>query len=329
MNQWVNTKVVNAAKPLKAAHFPFPRAKELFEALSWCVTDYYTKASIGREFEARGVLVVADSRQGKTKELQRLIDDFNEASVTMPDGRPAKIIRCMLSGKVTWKDLGLKILDELGYSLKGRHSQTQIWGMVVKYAELQGVVGIHFDECQHVFTEQGDRTNQQFLDSFKTLLKDPRWPLMLILSGIPSLAMQIAQEEQLTRLLRVIQFKPIDLTQQEDMDEMVQLTFSYAEKAGLDFGPLATTDFIERLAFTCCDRWGLVIEMLIEAFTSAVVQGNAVCSVDHFMGAYATLYGGAAGYSPLTAPNYRDNFDQRVLFDMFEKTNEKKGTSVR
>lgn len=69
--------------------------------------------------------------------------------------------------------------------------------------------------------------------------------------------------------------------------------------------------------------------MLIEAFTSAVVQGNAVCSVDHFMESYATLYGGTAGYSPLTAPNYRDNFDQRVLFDMFEKMNEKKGKSVR
>lgn len=53
------------------------------------------------------------------------------------------------------------------------------------------------------------------------------------------------------------------------------------------------------------------------------------CSDDHFMGAYATLYGGTAGYSPLTAPNYRYNFDQRILLDMFEKTNEKKGTSVR
>ena len=329
MNKWVNTEVVNAAKPLKAAHFPFPRAKELFEVLSWCVTDYYTKASIGRDFEARGVLVVADSRQGKTRELQRLIDDFNSASVIMPDGRPAKMIRCILSGKVTWKDLGLKILDELGYRLKGRHSQTQIWDMVVKYAELQGVVGIHFDECQHVFSEEGDRTNQQFLDSFKTLLKDARWPLMLILSGVPSLATHIAKEEQLTRLLRVVHFKLIDLTQQADMDEMVQLTFSYAEKAGLDFEPLATTDFIERLAFTCCDRWGLVIEMLIEAFTSAVVEGETVCSVDHFTRAYATLYGGAAGYSPLTAPNYRDNFDQQVLFDMFDRMSEKKGPSSR
>jgi len=329
MNEWVNTKVVNAAKPLKAAHFPFPRAKELFKALSWCVTDYYTKASIGHDFEARGVLVVADSRQGKTRELQRLIDDFNAASVSMPDGRPAKIIRCILSGKITWKDLGLKILDELGYSLKGRHNQAQIWNMVVKYAKLQGVIGIHFDECQHVFSEDGATTNRQILDSFKTLLKDARWPLILVLSGIPRLADHIATYEQLYHLLTTIHFRPVDLTQQEDMDEMVQLTFSYAEKAGLDFEPLATTDFIERLAFTCCDRWGLVIEMLIEAFTSTVVDGETVCSVDHFTRAYATLYGGNAGYSPLTAPNYRDSFDQQVLFDMFERMSEKKGPSSR
>jgi hypothetical protein len=48
MNQWVNSKVVNAAKPLKAAHFPFPRAKELFEALSWCVTTQRVETKEGR-----------------------------------------------------------------------------------------------------------------------------------------------------------------------------------------------------------------------------------------------------------------------------------------
>lgn len=187
------------------------------------------------------------------------------------------------------------------------------------------MVGIHFDECQHVFSEEGDRTNQQFLDSFKTLLKDARWPLMLILSGVPSLATHIAKEEQLSRLLRVVHFKPIDLTQQADVEEMVQLTFSYANRAGLDFEPIATTDFFERLAFTCCDRWGLVIEMVIEAFTSAVIEGASVCSVDHFARAYATLYGGAAGYSPLTAPDYRDNFDQNALLQLFEKMSLKNG----
>jgi hypothetical protein len=210
-------------------------------------------------------------------------------------------------------------LTLLNYPLKGRHSQADIWEKVIKCAELQGVVGIHFDECQHVFTKDGNQTNQQILDSFKTLLKESRWPLMLILSGIPSLALQIAKEEQLALLLRTVHFKTIDLSQQADMDELLQLTFTYAEKAGLDFSPLATKDFLERLSFACCDRWGLVIEMLIEAFTHCQIVGETVCSIETFSHAYAKTYSTPLGYSPFTMNNYRDSFDQGKLMQALNR----------
>lgn len=35
---FINPRVVEASAPLKAAHFPFPRGEELFEAMSWCTT---------------------------------------------------------------------------------------------------------------------------------------------------------------------------------------------------------------------------------------------------------------------------------------------------
>ena len=317
---FINQEVVAASAPLKDAHFPFPRGEELFKAMSWCITDYYTKASSGRPFEARGLLVIGESRQGKTREIERLCTKFNDASEIMPDGRPAKIIHCLLSGKVTWKDMGEKILEVLGYTLKGRPTQSHIWNRVIKCAQLQGVVGIHFDECQHVFSEKGDTTNQQILDSFKTLLKDSRWPLMLILSGIPSLATHVGKEEQLARLLRTVRVADIDLTRQADMDELVHLAFSYAEKAGLDFDPVANQDFLERLAFACCNRWGLVIEMLIDAFTHAQTQGDKVCKADHFSHAFAETYSVPNGYSPFTMPNYRDSFDHATLMKMLKKT---------
>lgn len=68
-----------------------------------------------------------------------------------------------------------------------------------------------------------------------------------------------AVQEQLFRLLRTVSFEEIDLTRPNDLDEMTQLTYAYARKADVDFGPLATQDFLERLAFACCHRWGLVI----------------------------------------------------------------------
>lgn len=115
-----------------AARFPFGRAESLREALKWCATEYNTKADIGSRFEARGIVVIGESRQGKTTEIDTMLKNFNDGTTIMPDGRTAKIVSCLLSGKVTWKDLGGVILEELGYPLRGRNSQTEIWSKVRK-----------------------------------------------------------------------------------------------------------------------------------------------------------------------------------------------------
>jgi hypothetical protein len=55
MMSFINTRVVAASASLKAAHFPFPRGEKLFEAMSWCVTDYYSKATSGRPLVSSSV----------------------------------------------------------------------------------------------------------------------------------------------------------------------------------------------------------------------------------------------------------------------------------
>lgn len=321
---FINQALVDVRKPLVEARFPFNRAKSLSDTMTWCATDYYTKASIGGWFEARGIVVIGESRQGKSTEIEMMLQAFNDGTTIMPDGRPGKIVSCLLSGKVTWKDLGVVILEVLGYPLRGHNSQAEIWSKVRKYAELQGVVGIHFDECQHVFTAADTATNQKILDSFKSLLKDHTWPLMLIFSGIPSLATHIKKEEQLDRLLRVVSFDGIDLSKPADRDELVHLVFSYADRAGLDIEEFATEDFLQRLAFAACLRWGLVIELLIEAFCLAAVTSNEICTIDHFSDAFSEIPGFAKGYSPFTVRDYQNNFDQAKIMKMIEKTRKKK-----
>jgi hypothetical protein len=317
-------ELVNARMPLKAAHFPFDRGTKLDKAMTDCITDYYIKASIGGRFEARGIVVVGESRQGKSTEIDKMLMQFNDGTTLMPDGRPVKIVSCLLSGNVTWKSLGVEILDVLGYPLRGHHPQSDIWRQVRKIANLQGVVGIHFDECQHVFTEKDSATNHKILDSFKSLLKDPRWPLMLIFSGVPTLAEQIGKEEQLALLLQKVSFDGIDLSRKSDLDELVQLVFSYGDRAQLEFDDFAMVDFMERLAFAGCQRWGLVIELLIEAFGLALLKGDKVCKTDHFSEAFSHITSAPLGYSPFTMPNYRDHFDQGKLLEMYDKTRQKK-----
>lgn len=320
---------VKMLTPLLAARFPFGRADQLRDVMKWCASDYFIKASIGERFEARGLVVIGESRQGKSTEIQSMLKAFNDGTTIMPDGRPAVIVSCLLSGKVTWKDLGIVILEELGYPLRGRHSQAEIWSKVRKCAELQGVVGIHFDECQHVFTEDDSVTNQKMLDSFKSLLKDQHWPLMLIFSGIPSLSTHIKKEEQLDRLLRTVSFEGIDLTREADMEELLQVIFSYADKAGLDVDSFATDEFPHRLAFAACQRWGLVIELLIEAFGHVAHEPDKVCRIDHFSAAFSKISGLPLGYSPFTMPDYKRHFDQSKLMAAYEKTRSKKKSRAK
>lgn len=331
---FINKALVDIRKPLVEARFPFKRSSDLKDALEACVVDYYTKASIGRRFEARGVLVIGESRQGKSTEIEMMLEAFYDEAEIMPNGRPGKIISCLLSGKVTWKDLGIVILEELGYPLRGRNSQTEIWSKVRKYAELQGVIGIHFDECQHVFSDAHSTTNRIILDSFKSLLKDHDWPLMLIFSGVPSLATYIAQAEQTNFLLEVVSFDGIDLSRAEDKEELLHLFYSYGDRAGLLVDDLATEDFLHRLSFSACFRWGLVIELLIDAFSLAACAPEKICTIDHFSAAFSKKSKLPKGYSPFTMRDYQDNFDPAKVLELIEKGRKKcspgqKGSSLR
>lgn len=323
MTTFIDMTAVTVASPLKAAHYPFARSKELHEGLSWCMTDYYAKAATGMEFEARGLLVTGRSRVGKTREIRRLVSTFNSSDTAMPDGRPARIINCTLSGRMNWKDLGMKTLAALGYPTEGRRTQNHIWDMVLNQAKRQGVVGIHYDECQHMFSDTGDATNRVVLDSFKTLLKDPKWPLVLILSGVPDLAKHIERDQaseerkQLRFLLRPIHFEVIE--PKRDIEDLNALAYTYADKARLDFDSLSNIDFLERLSHACSYRWGLVIEMIIEAFTIARLSGSQEVTVEHFSKAFSAIHGLPIGFSPFTIEDYRSSFDADSLLDLLDR----------
>lgn len=315
---FINEDIVATATPLEAVHYEFPRAKALREAFVRCVTDYYVKAKIGHSFEARGLIVTGHSRVGKTQEMTKLIDEFNSSKTLMPDGRPARIIYCKLSGMLSWKDLGRETLDALGYSASSRRTQSEIWSLVLHQAREQGVIGIYYDECQHVFVPKA-KSNRIFLDSFKSMMKEPQWPFIMILSGVPVLADYVHEEEQLSHLLTPVHFNKISLGRKSDpekdpdMLELNKLVFAYADQAGIDVEDLVDVDFLERLDFSCASRWGLVIELLINVFTHCGVQGKPACSIKDFAEVYGRTSRLPKGLSPFTAPDYQDAFDTNKL----------------
>ena len=65
---------------------------------------------------------------------------------------------------------------------------------------------------------------------------------------------------------------------------------------------------------------GLVIELLIEAFTLSQVVGETDCSKDRFSEAFEKKYSTSAGFSPFKVSNFRDSFDQDILLQVLART---------
>lgn len=144
-----------------------------------------------------------------------------------------------------------------------------------------------------------------------------------IFSGVPELTKYITKAEQTDFLLDVIYFEGIDLSKSEHKDELIQIFYSYGETADLQVENLATEDFMHRLAFAAFYRWGLVIELLIDAFTLAAFAPQKICTIDHFAEAFSKKSRLPKGYSPFTMPDYRGSFDQAKLLALIDKGRQK------
>ncbi|GGH63766.1 AAA family ATPase [Frigidibacter albus] len=309
MNPFVIDTVVAAQSSVSDSHFPLQRATDLQHALATIFSRHLGNVRGGRRFESEGLLVTGQSGSGKTEEVDRLVNAFNASEAMMPSGMPARFVSCVLDGKVAWKELGRETLRGLGYPIsdKSRATQVQIWRQVVVQAREQGVVGIYYDEAQHILRGKSDAECLAILDSFKTLMKSPQWPLMLILTGVPELAGQVKREPQLFRLINHVNFE--DITPPDDYRIVHEMVSSYAIHARIELdADLTSFDFYDRLATAGAFRWGLVIQLTINAILEAAAQGATTLSREHFIKVWAMKTDVNEVAGPFLHPGYTTMF---------------------
>lgn len=273
----------DAAANAGAKIYPLVRAGKLKSDFARVFSTHLGHLIGGGRFEAEGLLVIGPSGTGKTTEIHALIQRFNSEGIALPHGSNARFAECVLKGISTWKDLGKATAKAIGYpvSSKARLTQNEIWDIVVREAKLAGVIGIHFDEAQHIFREKSVADRLAVLDSFKTLMKSHDWPLMLIFSGVPELDEYMKEEPQLHRLLTRIHFHDISIP--EDYHTIHEIVGSYALRAGVEVDPdLMSQDFFDRLVAAAASRWGLLIAVTKFAITEAQRAGSSKLVRDHF-----------------------------------------------
>lgn len=323
---FVDPERVKSLRILKDAHYEFPRAEKLREAFRWMFTDYFVNADIrqakGKDFEARALLVVGSSRVGKTTEIDQVREELSQSQMLMPDGRAAKMIKVSLRGISSWKDLGAHTLIELGFPSKSSSNQTQIWELVAFHAQAHGFVCIHYDECQHIFSNKSAEAQDNLIDCFKSILKQPAWPLMLVFSGVQQLQEFILREEQLAYLVRTVTFYDVDPASDEDLVELNRLCFAFADKIGIDFAELSNSDFHQRLAYACANRWGIVIELLFDALLRAKSDNSKMIGAKHFCDAFTVRFELKKRHSPFSIEDYEEFFQSEAILRMWANEQE-------
>ena len=307
MSSFLLTPIVKNTTDLANLTYPLHRGKLLHSALAHIFSRYMGNLKSGLPFEAEGLLVTGKSGVGKTHEINDLLRKFNDEAIALPSGKPARIVKCILDGKTGWKGLGLKTLHALGYNqaLTSKATQARIWEKVILQAQAQGVIGIHYDEAQHIL--RGKSENERFgvLDSFKTLLKGLEYPLILILSGVPELSAYIQEEPQLQRLLTQVQFPDLELP--TDLQVIHEIVSSFAIKAEICCGEeLPTEDFYRRLTAAASYRCGLVIQLTIAAIASAQMRASGSLHIADFSAAWQQKPGLPKLLDPFTHPHFEN-----------------------
>ncbi|MGJ8626408.1 MAG: hypothetical protein ACSHXB_05545 [Sulfitobacter sp.] len=132
---FVDFKTAEIIRLLEDVHYQFPRAERLHAALQEMMTKYYAEQDFLRILKQRQPSLWVRLVSERRSEIDHQRSMFNEALIEMPDGRPAKMVKVMLRGSSSWKELGVLTLRALGYPIevRGTVNQTQIWNQVVTH----------------------------------------------------------------------------------------------------------------------------------------------------------------------------------------------------
>ncbi|MEL6692735.1 MAG: ATP-binding protein [Pseudomonadota bacterium] len=301
MSEFVIPEIRETAAFTEDRVFPLKRAVRLKTEFARVFSHHLGSMESGARFETESILVTGQSGSGKTKEIRELLKRFNGSDIALPSGQPARFAECILTGTQGWKDLGRNTIRAIGFPLheKARLTQAEIWERVVDEAKLAGIVGIHYDEAQHIFRKKNDTDRLAILDSFKTLMKSHDWPLILIFSGVPELSGYLRQEPQLYRLINRIEFEDISLP--DDFETVHEIVGSYAMKSELQVEDgILTEDFYHRLVAPGAFRWGLTIKLTIGAIGAAKVEGSGMLRADHFIDVWVSKTQANRAATPFT-----------------------------
>jgi hypothetical protein len=259
--------------------------------------------SEGLQPEARGLAVIGNSGSGKTDGVSHFFRKHETLSLLADGDDTADVASFLVPSPATLKGVGLSCLSGLGYPLMRDRTAGIIWELVQSHLQELQVMFLHLDEAQDLMGSQSDREMVSVVNTLKSVMQNPKWPVSLVLSGTPNLLALLNLDPQLGRRFTPISFGQLDLI--DDGSNVRSLVEQYCSAIDIESDDaLKDDDFIARLIHASANEFGILIEITIGAIEICFMCHETTLCKRHFVAEFRRRTGCVNDLNPFVRLNY-------------------------
>jgi hypothetical protein len=273
--------------------------------------------------EIKGAFLIGPSGAGKSRIADEIIAEHHALTEEVGDRRfGSRILSVIVPGRATVKEALEAILQALGHPAKGRRDEDYLGKVVGAYLKDSQIAALHLDEVQDVGRYKTNDSIEVFLKRFRNMMQDPSWPVCLIMTATPEARRLINHDPTFTRRMRPIEIQPMTFVQDGSVIRKTLLRL-FQDAAKPDAGILAHDEFVKILIHAAAGRFGVAIEMAIEAIGECQENEDDEIDMSHFADAYALRMNCDDELNPFVAENWK-NIDTMTALQRFEDDRQQK-----
>tara|TARA_R110000850_G_scaffold77486_7_gene167710 strand:- start:223 stop:1233 length:1011 start_codon:yes stop_codon:yes gene_type:complete len=275
-------------------------------------------------YEQKGAVLIGPAGSGKSTMMARVIREYEEAAVAT-GGREFghRIVSAIVPGKASVKDTCRAVLREVGYPTKGNRTEDYLIDCLRRQLQHHHIAAIHLDEIQDAGRYATEEAMSAFAKRFRNLMQVGPWPVSLILTGTSEGREFINHDPTLTRRLRPVEI--LAMTPETDGPTLRNAMTKLLAGSGLtDEGLFSLAEFMPLMMHAAAYRFGLAVEITIEALSEALEMGDARVTLDHFAEAYYVRTNSDDELNPFLSEHWRGIDTSRAMDRFYQDTNEAK-----
>lgn len=275
----------DSLEKVKSVYVRSPRDKVLEKDLDRFLVSMLAKQGERRD-DGRALFITGESGAGKTRMISQMLEK-NELLQPMQTSfgivNPVATVRLM--GPCTLRLLGKSILETIGYPIRQRMEQGELWDMLPNQLRQRRVLLIYVDETQHMLRHTtGDSERKNLAKAFKGVMNYAPWPVSFIMSGMPETVEMAQLDEQIERRSSFCRIPEIEMPEGRPLIERILIEMTSV--IDMDATKVTQSDLPERIVHTARYQFGRVTQVVLAAIQVALEAGRTSLGRDDFARAY-------------------------------------------